>query len=245
MPKSLFYIGTGFCVFLALSAAAMVAQQLDSGAPAFIAVRGSGVITTSAAPWAILVALIAGLAVAAVLVRMATLLAARNLFGGFLALFAIGAAVVSLSWILLLQARMLIMFRQRIAANGATTAMHFAAVMMLGYFVAFTFLALRPYFRVQASRFLSALVFFPMPLFLLILMQELFLSGAAGPLPARTPASSVFFGLMAMLFFAIAVHCIRHRHMFLELTSLRELLDPRIDPARAAGRSIGGVAFDS
>jgi hypothetical protein len=44
-----------------------------------------------------------------------------------------------------------------------------------------------------------------------------------------------------VLFFAIAVHCIRHRHMFIETTNLRELLDTRIDRSSP----IGGVAFDS
>jgi hypothetical protein len=51
---------------------------------------------------------------------------------------------------------------------------------------------------------------------------------------------------MSILFFAISVHCIRHRHLFLEMTNLRELLDGRFDPsARASRRPIGGVAFDS
>ena len=45
---------------------------------------------------------------------------------------------------------------------------------------------------------------------------------------------------------AIAVHCVRHRHLFLEMTNLRELLDSRVDPAgRGTRRHIGGVAFDS
>src|SRR5438034_9468411 len=118
MPKPLFYIGTGFCFFLALSAAATVAQQIETGAPVFVAMRGNAVAVAGAAPWAILVALAAGLAVAAVLVRMATLLAARNLFGGFLALFAIGAAVVSLAWILLLQARMLMVVRRQLSVGA-------------------------------------------------------------------------------------------------------------------------------
>lgn len=244
MPKPLFYVGTAFCVFLALSAAATVAQQLEGGAPSFIAIHGRGMIAQSSAGWAIVVALLAALAVAAILLRMAALLAARNLFGAFLALFSVSAAIVSLTWVVLLQARMLALVRKRVAVGSGTTEMHFAAMMMLGYFVALSFLALRPYFRVQASRFLSALVFFPLPLFLLILLQELFVSASPAPLPATTPASLVFFGVVAMLFFAIAVHCVRHRHMFLEMTNLRELLEPRVDPARS-GRRIGGIAFDS
>lgn len=233
MPKTLFYLGTAFCLFLALTAAATVAGELESGSIALVAVHGAGIAATTRAGWAILVAFIAGIAVAAVLLRMAALLAARNLFGGFLALFAIGASIVSLSWLLLLQARMLTLVRRQAVLTGINE-MHFVAVMMLGYFVAFTFLALRPYFRVQASRSLSALVLFPMPLFALILAQEIFVSTSSGPLPSSSPASAVFFAIVALLFFSIAVHCIRHRHMFLELTSLRELLDPRIDPATPA-----------
>ena len=242
MPKPLFYLGTAFCLFLALTGAATVAQTLDSGPMAFVAVHGGGIPAAARAGWAIVVALIAGVAVAAILLRMATLLAARNLFAGFLALGAVAASSVSLAWLLLLQTRMLMVVRRQ-GALSTMNEMHFVALMMLGYFAAFTFLALRPYFRVQASRFLSALVLFPMPVFVVILTQELFQSTAAGPLPASTPASVTFFALMSLLFFSIAVHCIRHRHMFIEMTSLRELLDPRIDP-RTAG-TIGGVAFDS
>jgi|SRR5438477_2254845 len=242
MPKTLFYIGTGFCLFLALSAAAAVGQQLEGGTTAFVALRGHVILATAPASWAILVSLLAGLAIAAILIRMAALLAARNLFGAFLALFSTCAAIVSLDWVLLLQARMLMLVRSRTPMGRDIGEMHFAAFMMLGWFAALSLLALRPYFRIQASRFLSALVFLPLPLFLLIVIQELFVASSSSPLPANTPASIVFFGVVAMLFFAISVHCIRHRHMFIEPTNLRDLLDPRVD---RAPRPIGGVAFDS
>jgi len=244
MPKSLFYIGTVFCVFLAVSAAATLTQQIQGGPMSFVAIHGGTISGGSAGGWAIVVALVAALAVAAILIRMAALLAARNLFGAFLAVLSVGAAVVSLAWVVVLQVRMLALVRRRLAIGGDIGEMHFAAVLMLGYFVALSFLALRPYFRVQASRFLSALVFFPLPLLLLIVMQELFVTASPAPLPATTPASIVFFAVVAMLFFSIAVHCVRHRHMFIETTNLRELLEPRIDPGRS-GRPIGGVAFDS
>jgi hypothetical protein len=244
MPKPLFYVGTAFCIFLALSSAASVWQQIEGAPASFIAVHGRSIAGGMAAAWAIVVALLAALAVAAILVRMAALLAARNLFGAFLALFAVCAAIVSLAWVVLLQVRMLALVRQRMAIGGDIAEMHFAAILMLWYFAALSFLALRPYFRIQASRFLSALVFFPLPLFLLIVLQELFVATSAAPLPASTPASIVFFAVVSMLFFAIAVHCVRHRHMFIELTNLRELLEPRVDPSRG-GRPIGGVAFDA
>ena len=187
MPKTLFYIGIVCCVFLAVAAGGMFTQEAEGGPLSFVALHGNGMVTGSAAAWAIVVALLAAVAVASIFLRMAALLAARNLFGAFL--------------------------------------------------------ALRPYFRIQASRFLSALVFFPLPLFMLIVIQELFVTASAAPLPAITPASMVFFGVIAMLFFSIGVHCVRHRHMFIEMTNLRELLEPRIDPARA--RAVGRVAFDS
>jgi hypothetical protein len=242
MPKLLFYAGTGFCLFLALCAAAGVVSDLQGRGQVFVAVHDWHVATSTAAAWAIVVALAAALAVAAILVRMAALLAARNLFGAFLALVAVSASVVATGWVLALQSRMLMLAR-RGTALAALNDMHFAAVMMLGAFLSLALLALRPYFRIQASRVLSALVFFPLPLFALILAQELFLTSSAAPLPAVTPASLVYFAVASLLFFSIAVHCIRHRHMFIETTNLRELLDARVDPR--AGRPIGGVAFDS
>jgi hypothetical protein len=241
MPKFFFYAGTGFCLFIALCAAAALMTQADGGPLTFIAIRGAGVSATNAAAWAIVVALIAGVATSAILVRMAALLAARNVFGALFALLSTAAAVMSLAWTLLLQTRMLMLARHGVA-YGELAQLHFAALMMLGCFVSLSFLALRPYFSVQASRVLSALVFFPFPLYCLILAQELFVSTKLTPLPAASPAALVFFGVVAVLFFAIAVHCIRHRHMFIETTNLRELLDTRID---RPSRPIGGVAFDS
>ena len=244
MPKTLFYIGIVCCVFLAVAASGVLAQQVEGAPVTFIAMHGRTLVAGPAAATAIVVALLAAVAVAAILLRMAALLAARNLFGAFLALFAVSAAVVSLAWVVLLQLRMLALVRHRTAIGTGIGEMHLAAVMMLGYFVTLSFLALRPYFRIQASRFLSALVFFPLPLFLLIVVQELFVAASAAPLPATTPASIVFFAVVAMLFFSIAVHCVRHRHIFIEMTNLRELLEPRVDPARTA-KAVGRVAFDS
>src|SRR5918912_743123 len=156
----------------------------------------------------------------------------------------VGASLVSLAAVVLLQSRMLAAARSAHAPLGdAVAEMHFAAVMMLGYFVSLSFLALRPYFRVQASRFLSASVFFPLPLYLLILLQELFVTGSRGALPSVTPASTVFFAAAALLFLAISVHCIRHRHLFLEMTNLRELLESRLDQGKE--RVVGRVAYDS
>jgi hypothetical protein len=244
MPKVLFYAGTAFCLFLALTSAAEIARELRSSAVAFGALDATGAVSPNA-PWAILVALITGLATSVIFLRMAALLAARNLFGAFLAVFSVTGALAALASVLLLQARIVSLNRLGVAPD-LLSEIHFAGWLVLGYFVSLSLLALRPYFRVQASRVLSALVFFPLPLFALLLVQELFVGGSRAPLPAATPASVVFFSVVSVLFFAIAVHCIRHRHLFLEMTNLRELLAGRIDPAApAVRRPIGGVAFDS
>ncbi|HEX6094939.1 MAG TPA: hypothetical protein VF432_01345 [Thermoanaerobaculia bacterium] len=234
MPKVLFYTGTAFCLFLALTSAAEAARELRAGMLSF-----AGLPAGPYAVWAIVAAFFTGLAIAALFLRMAALLAARNLFAAFVALLAVTAATGALAGVLFLQWRMLE------TGTASLSEIHFAAILVLGFFVSLSLLSLRPYFSIQASRFLSALVFFPMPLFVLMVAQEMFLRASAAPLPASSPASRVFFGVLAILFVSIAVHSIRHRHLFLEMTNLRELLDSRVDPASRHGRPIGGVAFDS
>lgn len=233
MPKLLFYAGTAFCLFLTLASAGEVATELRDGIFGFVALPQS-----SRAPWAILTAFFAGLAIAALFLRMAALLAARNLFAAFVAVLSVTGALATLAALLLVQ------YRVTAAAVSNLGEVHFAVLMTFGFFLSLSMLSLRPYFSIQASRFLSALVFFPLPLFVLVLAQEMFVSASPAPMPDASPASGVFFGVLAILFFSIAVHCIRHRHLFLEISNLRELLDSRIDPGGRPGR-IGGVAFDS
>jgi hypothetical protein len=233
MPKLLFYAGTAFCLFLTLASAGEVAGELRDGIFGFVALPETG-----RAPWAILTAFFAGLAVAALFLRMAALLAARNLFAAFVAVLSVTGARATLAALLLVQ------YRVTAAAGANLGDVHFAVLMAFGFFLSLSMLSLRPYFSIQASRFLSAMVFFPLPLFVLMLAQEMFVSASPAPMPAATPASGVFFAVLAILFFSIAVHCIRHRHLFLEISNLRELLDSRVDPGNRPGR-IGGVAFDS
>lgn len=232
MPKILFYAGTAFCLFLALTSAAEAGRQLTDGTLAFAALPRS-----AASSWAIATALVVGLSIAALFLRMAALLAARNLFAALVAVVSVAGSLMTLSGVLLVQMRI------QSLSSELLGEIHFAGVMGLGFFVSLSLLSLRPYFSIQASRFLSALVFFPLPLFVLLLAQEMFVKASPAPLPASTPATQVWFAVLALLFLSIAVHCIRHRHLFLEMTNLRELLDPRVDPT---GRHrIGGVAFDS
>lgn len=234
MPKVLFYAGTAFCLFLALVSGAEVARELRDGGLVFIALPASATPVA-----AIAVAFLSGLAIAALFLRMAALLAARNLFAAFVAVVAVTGATATLAAVLIVQ------WRLTTVAGAALHEIHFAALMLFGFFLSLSLLSLRPYFSIQASRFLSATVFFPLPLFAMIVAQEMFVASSPAPLPVSTPASMVYFSVLGLLFFSIAVHCIRHRHLFLEMTNLRELLDSRVDPTARHGRPIGGVAFDS
>jgi hypothetical protein len=234
MPKLLFYSGTAFCLFLALTSAAEAARELKSGTLAFVALP-----EPARGVWAIAIALVVGLGIAALFLRMAALLAARNLFASLMAVLCTASSSALLAGLLLLQ------WRINSSGSAPLAEVHLAGVMALGFFVSLSLLSLRPYFSIQASRFLSALVFLPLPLFVMVMAQEMFLAPSRAPPPASTPASQVYFSVLALLFFSIAVHCIRHRHLFLEMTNLRELLDSRVDPAGRQGRAIGGVAFDS
>jgi hypothetical protein len=235
MPKLLFYAGTAFCIFLALTSAGEAARELRAQSFSFAALPES-----ARSMWAIMATFVSGLAIAALFLRMAALLAARNLFAAFVAVLSVTAATATLAAVLFVQWRI-----TTVESAAHLAELHFAVLMALGFFVALSLLSLRPYFSIQASRFLSATVFFPLPLFVLMLAQEMFVTTSTAPLPAATPASQVFFTVLAILFFSIAVHCIRHRHLFIEMTNLRELLDSRADPASRQSRPIGGVAFDS
>lgn len=234
MPKPLFYAGTAFCLFLALTSAGEVARELKSGTLAFVALPAP-----ARGAWTIALALLVGLGIAAMFLRMAALLAARNLFASLMAVLCTAGSMALLAGVLLLQ------WRITSVPDSQLAEIHFAGLMAFGFFLSLSLLALRPYFSIQASRFISALVFFPLPLFGMVMAQEMFVHPSPAPLPATTPASQVYFSVLSILFLAIAIHCIRHRHLFLEMTNLRELLDSRVDPHSRPGRPIGGVAFDS
>ncbi|MFZ2493811.1 MAG: hypothetical protein WA208_20220 [Thermoanaerobaculia bacterium] len=235
MPRFLFYAGTVFCLLLSLASGLEAIREVSRDSLAFVAIPGG-----KGATWAIVSALLAGIAIATMFLRMAALLAARNLFAAFVAIVCVAGAITTLAGVLFLQ------WRLAAEPTKGVEEIHFAALMAFGFFVSMSLLSLRPYFSIQASRLLSALVFFPLPLFCLMLAHEVIVGASKPPVPASSPASQVFFSVLAILFFSIAVHCIRHRHLFLEMTNLRELLDTRVDPtSRPPRRTLGGVAFDS
>lgn len=232
MPRVLFYAGTAFCLFVALSGAGEGIRQLSAASSIVLPLVGQGVAGSALF---VVVSVMAAIAIASIFLRMAALLAPRNLFGAFFALFSVTAAVTALV--------SLALFRGIVPAAGPLAQIAVAVTITFGFFVALAILSLRPYFRVQASRFLSVAVFFPLPLFVAMIVPNLLEAGDS--LPMSSPVSALFFVSLAMVFFAISVHCVRHRYQFIEPTNLRELLDARVDPAGRPLRLSGGVAFDS
>ena len=247
MPKALFYAGTVFTLFLALTSAAESIRQLQSGAVSFVAFRGISIPAGTAAVWTLVAAGIIAVTVGSILLRMASLLAARNLFAAIVALAAITAALTTALALLTLEFRMTLVHAPALLRPLAEV--HLVGYLLLGALLSLALMTLHPYFRIQASRVLAILVFLPLPLVLSVSFQEAFIGASSGPLPVASPASFIFFAVAAVLFFAVSVHCIRHRHLFIEVTNLRELLDPRVEPRLSrAGRRVrlnGDVAFDS
>lgn len=244
MPKPFFYAGIAVALLLACVSAAEAVRETESASVSF---RGAVVLQPLSTPSAVAVlaaaGLIVALAISAIFVRMASLLAARNLFAAFLSLFSIAATFALLSGVLFLHVRAAVAPR---ATSDGLVQMLSAGWLVAGALASVTFLSLRPYFRIQASRLLANLVLLPLPLFFLLVLQE---ARGGGSLRASSAGSFIFSALVAVLLSAIALHCIRHRHLFLEVTNLRELLDPKIDPRISGGghhvRVGGDVAFDS
>ncbi|HVT43807.1 MAG TPA: hypothetical protein VMT00_05405 [Thermoanaerobaculia bacterium] len=238
MPKSLFYSGVvscGLIALLLLGATPAADRPLPASTASMEGVRAVLL------PLTLLLAVVPA---CAILLRMASLLAARNLFASFFAVFSVASAGVAASLLAAARLRAAGIVATEAASTFVATVreMELAGTYLLGWFLALIFLVLRPYFRFQASPILAALVYIPMPLFFF---------WASSPLitPRFTFASLVALrAVMSLLFMATAVHALRHRHLFIEVTNLRELLDMRVDPtgARPPAMSLGrDVAFDS
>src|ERR1044071_9723746 len=120
MPKLLFYAGTACCFFVAVVSAAMIVADVPSVARVW---------------WGIAIALLAVLSIASLFLRMAALLAARNLFEALMAVLFVAAAMASLAGVLLLEWRIA---EPRLAEGRG------AGVLGLGFFVAVARLSFPP-----------------------------------------------------------------------------------------------------
>ncbi len=245
MPKSLFYLGVVFSMLAALLLAGAVVDRGVSGdwleVSSVQLLRGS---TTG-----VLAVMLLSIPIAGFFLRMASLIAPRNLFAAFFAIFATCSAAVSAGFYAALDFRASLLERE----VGLTAAqadnldmmleLRLATLWALGFFLATMFLSTRPYFKLQ-GRVLAVAVSVPLPVFLLTLIYRF----AA---PESVAIASVFLtailvALFSFLLIAVAVHGLRHRHLFIELTNLRELLDVRSELEQRPARELpfGGVAYE-
>jgi hypothetical protein len=244
MPRILFYGGLACCILGAMLAASEALGLLFGhrfGASLVLLPAGQmtgGVVLS-------LATLLVAVPVFSLFVRMGSLLAARNLFASFFSLISSACATLGLIFVAVVQLRFAIL-RTTADAEGALESvaeLNLSAFYIFGWFLSLALLALRPYFMVQSSRFLSWMVCLPLPMFILYVTQQV----ASGPGASSHLFAAFYFLSVALLLVAIPVHSIRHRYLFLEATNLREILDSRIDPVGAKGsfRLRGDVAFDS
>lgn len=244
MPKILFYGGLACCILGAILAASEAVGLLFGHAfGAALVLSPAGAVTGGMV--LALPTLLVAVPVFSIFVRMGSLLAARNLFAAFFSLIASACAMLGLIFVAVVQLRSAIL----VSSHGSAGAIESLAEVNLsgfytfGWFLSLALLALRPYFMIQSSRFLSWMVAVPLPAFVLYVAQQL----ASGVSHASQFFAAAYFGSVALLLIAIPVHCWRHRYLFLEATNLRELLHPRVGPP-AQGKSFrlrNDVAFDS
>lgn len=244
MPRTMYYAGVVFCVLLALSAGLQSFDALGYLWPQ--APHGGGIGFAMAV-------LFATIPVAALFLRMAALLAARNLFAALFASFAVAATAGAAGIFSVLQIHNALVTERitRVLTDIAAQVpvpvqLNVATGYAAAFFLGVALLALRPYFLIQSSRFLSVLVVMPFGFFCWVFLDQVLIVRALS-IPRSSLAFFAGMMLTAASFAAIAIHSLRHRPLFVEVTNLRELLDTPVDPHGRDSRVDlnGRIAFDS
>ena len=244
MPKPLFYLGVIFSALAAVLAVSAAPALLDPARPAVFSALG---------PLQPLTILLITIPIAALFVRMASLLAARNLFAAQFAIFSIACTTIAAALLSTMQFRLVLLAKSGSlteAIRNSTSEIHVVMLYAVGFFLSVSLLAVRPYFRIQ-GRAIAMLLLVPFPLYVAMLLEQ-YLSAptAESMLGVSSSLTFLYLFLVGTLFCAMSVHCLRHRHRFVEVTNLRELLDTRVDPTvivrrRSGFRFDSDVAFDS
>jgi hypothetical protein len=231
MPRVLLYTGIVLSLVIALMLAGAVLDQVMSRELLpYGAAVSEGLETRTAARN--LVLLLMAIPVGALYLRIASLIAVRNLFASVLAVSAISCSLLSGLFLFALHLEpggVGLHGEPGFAANLAIVAGHLVAI-----FLSLTFLTLLPYFWLH-SRLVALSTFLP-ALAYLVLLVEKFLHGS---LYGEALASAAFILSIAITAAAVAVHSLRHRHAFLEVTNLRDVLagtlirrlDPSVSPS--------------
>jgi hypothetical protein len=243
----LFYLGV---VFSMLAALLLVGTVVDRGMTGDWLEVSSVHLLRGATTTGVLVVMLLSIPVAGFFLRMASLIAPRNLFAAFFSIFATCSAAVSAGFYAALDFRSSLLA----GARGLTAAQADTLDMMLelrlttlwavGFFLATMFLSTRPYFRLQ-GRVLAVAVSIPLPVFFLTLIWRYGAPAALGGI--SVVLTGTLLALFAFLFVAVAVHGLRHRHLFIEMTNLRELLDVRSELDQRPAREFPfgrGIAYE-
>lgn len=216
MPRILFYIGITLSLAIALILIWTVGAQIvfgellryDVTVVEGLATHGSGEI--------VLVVLMT-IPICALYLRIASLIAVRNLFASILAVTSISCALLSGLFLLALKLERDVLAgidAHQIGLNLSIVAGHLVAI-----FVSLTFVTLLPYFGLH-NRTVAALTLTPAVFYLLVLTEKFLHRWSFG----EALASGGFLLSIAATSTAIAIHSLRHRHPFLEVTNLRDLL---------------------
>lgn len=252
MPKALFYAGVLSSAFIAFLAAVYAFAAFSPTAVlGGEGATGLALSRSAAAPYFFLAILAFAIPVAAIFLRMASLLAVRNLFTAFFALAALSCTLLTACLLAIGSLRLSV--RAAEMADGHTTAslrplveLHLANYYALGFFLSVLLLSIRPWFRIQASAMLSGVLTLPAVLFSWVIVEEHILAPVRTLSQAYSSAPSfAFFLIVAVIFLCLSIHCVAHQHYFIEVTNLRQLLDPLVDPGAENDRLPlrGGIAF--
>jgi len=231
MPKPLFYLGVVCTLLIALLSAVYAFSAWTW--PTEESFDGLALSGAPAAPYFFLAVLLFSIPVGALFVRMASLLAVRSLFDAFLALAALVSTLTTIALLAIGSLRISVFADSlRTAAAGVTAGTLVESQLIsyyaLGLFLSLLLLSLRPWFRIQANAILSGSMLLPPFLYAWILIEEHFIAPVATMSAAfRSAPSFAFFIIVAAIFAGLAVHCMLHRHLFVEVTNLREIIDPR------------------
>ncbi|MGA7615052.1 MAG: hypothetical protein WBX15_07715 [Thermoanaerobaculia bacterium] len=248
MPKTLFYAGVVSCAvfsWLGLrdAAACLVRVLRGEAVPGTLPGIPGGLIL-------LLALLVMITAVSALLLRMASLLAARNLFSSFFAAFSIAGAALLSVFTTALGYRVATLASSAVPTPdiSAIRQIHAAAAWGTAFFVSLMILSLRPYFRIHA-RLLTSISLLPASFFVLALAQEIALPQSVGVFGLRSWSAALFLVSISLFLLSIAVHCTFHRHMYVEVTNLRLLLESRFDASSGKRDRFsfgnGGIAYNS
>jgi len=232
VPKSLFHLGVLSTMLIALLSAVYAVSAWTWPVEAMGGLALSG---EPAAPYFFFAVLLFSIPAGALFVRMASLLAIRSLFDAFLAIAALVSTLTTVALLAIGSLRIAVFADslrapQAEAIAGTLQESHLVYYYALGLFLSLLLLSLRPWFRIQANAILSGSMLLPAVLYAWILVEEHFIAPVATMSAAfRSAPSFAFFIIVAGIFAGLAIHCLLHRHLFVEVTNLREILEPPMD----------------